>query len=525
MPDNALGDFVYNPDPAEGGDSPALTVIYRGCDTTSANADCYFSTAPDLVPRLNVANTDPDDPIYDPGVYSVTADAGSTLAGFPNTGWKLFNEALPNQTFGDAIAENGYLQHGFHVCPTDHIDRPAPPEEWRWATETLDLTACDPVQGTLPDVDCETTPDPRCTTLALGGSEDFDAIDLGIPNLDPGEYYLVLYADQDLEVSERIEVNNWVAVPLTITNPPPVVVDLSFDVDEDGTLEGFLTATDPNGDDITFAIVSDPSNGSITAFDSSTGAFTYRPNDDFNGEDAFDFVASDGNSDSDPATVTITVNSVNDAPTVGDNTFTTPDNTPLSDALQATDIEDGTVLGFSKTSDPSHGTVTVDSDGSFTYTPDDYFLGDDSFDFLVTDSGGATEAGTATITVYDAVPDWNFIGFTTPWRPDYWINAGSAVPLKWFYTDPITGTIEDSSMSEPVIRITGYTPCGSGGTPLTWVEDPGSSDLRHVDGYWQFNWDTVGLDDGCYFLSIYHPYTNQINEHSDQGDPLMIELR
>ena len=57
-----------------------------------------------------------------------------------------------------------------------------------------------------------------------------------------------------------------------------------------------------------------PSNGSVIITDPLTGAYTYTPNPDFNGNDAFTFVASDGIDDSNEATVSVTVNAVNDAP-------------------------------------------------------------------------------------------------------------------------------------------------------------------------------------------------------------------
>ena len=56
------------------------------------------------------------------------------------------------------------------------------------------------------------------------------------------------------------------------------------------------------------------------------------------------------------------------------------------------------------------------------------------------------------------------------------------------------------------------------------LEDAGSSDLRYVDGNWQFNWDTWAPE-GCYYLSVYHPITNQIDDTSDGGALLKIQLK
>ena len=69
----------------------------------------------------------------------------------------------------------------------------------------------------------------------------------------------------------------------------------------------FLVATDPNGDGITFEIVTNPISGAISEFDPSDGSFTYTPDAGFTGSDTFTYFASDGDLSSNLATVTITV--------------------------------------------------------------------------------------------------------------------------------------------------------------------------------------------------------------------------
>ncbi len=246
-----------------------------------------------------------------------------------------------------------------------------------------------------------------------------------------------------------------------------------------------------------------------------------------NGPDSFTYLANDGVSDSNTATVSITVNPVDDAPVLGDNSFETADNTTLSASLTATDI-DSAELAFSITADPNNGTLTlVDSSGAFTYTPDFGFIGVDAFGFEVTD-GTTTVGGTATITVFDAVPDWLFIGFDNPWAPFVTINAGSAVPLKWHYADSATGQLVPSFTANLRITATGRVSCDPASAvvaELTLPEDAGSSDLRYNDGNWQLNWDTSGQPNGCYFLSIFHPTTNQLDMQNAQGETLAIFLR
>jgi VCBS repeat-containing protein len=340
-------------------------------------------------------------------------------------------------------------------------------------------------------------------------------------NLNGTDTFSVTVGDTTVEVTVTVDV------AIAAVADAPVAEDAVVPTDEDIAVSSTLIATDADeGDVLTFVLVTGATNG--TAVVDPDGSFTYTPAADFNGTDTFTFKANDGDPtylDSNTATITITVAADNDAPVAVDADYQVFENTPLAGALVASDV-DGDPLTYSVATPPSFGGVTIDpATGAFTYTPNDRYLGGDSFTFTATDTSDATGTGLITINVIDPVPNWNFIGFDTPWRPNYKVNAGSAIPLKWTYTDPDTGAVVDSSMAEPEIRITAYVPCNSTGDPLTWIEDPGSSDLRYFDGDWQFNWDTVDLDAGCYFLSIYHPTTDQLDDVSEDGDPLRIELK
>ncbi|MCU0303437.1 MAG: Ig-like domain-containing protein [Thermoanaerobaculales bacterium] len=482
------GGLVYDPllDP------PSLVIVPLPCDPANPVNCNVFSLAPDLVP----ASVDPS---------PVTAPVGGTLTGFPAGGWDVVN-----QGYGDATAENGILRHGFAVCDPGYI-------------------ASHPVDAVL-DVsgpECALVPEfvpSAANTIPVGATEHLEPVDLTMPTLDEGDYALVLIVDDTKEVSEFNEVNNWLAVPITLVSPnqPPFFPVTSYDIDEDpvAPLTAVL-AVDPDDDPLTYVVTSPPAHGIWEIVD---GVFSYLPDPDFNGVDTFDVEVSDGELGA-AATVTINVLPVNDPPTAGDASWETAENTPLTATLPGADI-DGDALTFSILSGPAHGAAVIDdaATGIFTYTPNPGFVGVDGFVFEVADLETAA-TGSATITVYDPVPNWIFVGFDSPWRPNYKVNAGSAIPLKWRYTDPATGALVDSSAAMPEIRVTGFVPCGSTGTPLTWVEDPGSSDLRYVGGDWQFNWDTAGLDRGCYFLAIYHPTTDQLDTTSHLGDPLMIELK
>ena len=103
----------------------------------------------------------------------------------------------------------------------------------------------------------------------------------------------------------------------------------NYVVNEDTTLtitaaNGVLANdTDLDGDSLTAVLNTDVSNGTLTL--NADGSFSYTPDADWNGTDSFTYTANDGVLDSNVATVTITVNPVNDVPTAVDKTITTPE--------------------------------------------------------------------------------------------------------------------------------------------------------------------------------------------------------
>ncbi|HZN35961.1 MAG TPA: Ig-like domain-containing protein [Pirellulaceae bacterium] len=194
-------------------------------------------------------------------------------------------------------------------------------------------------------------------------------------------------------------------VSLTVNRPPTAAND-DYAVDEDEALtvavaDGVLdNDSDPDGNPLTAIVVSQPQHGTLTL--AANGSFVYTPDDDFEGTDGFSYKANDGHADSTVAAVTITVNPVNDAPVAAANSFTTPQNTQLTiDAPGVlagdTDVDEDTLTATVIT-DPDHGTLDLESDGSFTYTPDEGYFGPDSFVYRASD-GTLHSQATVSITV------------------------------------------------------------------------------------------------------------------------------
>ena len=206
------------------------------------------------------------------------------------------------------------------------------------------------------------------------------------------------------------EDSNEVTVTLSIggSNDRPVANDDAYAVDEDGALSvDALTGVvandiDDDGDPLTVALVADVTNGVLTL--NADGSFDYTPNANFNGDDTFTYVANDGTEDSLEATVTVTVNPIEDLPTAVDDAYVAPEDsvlttTDLTGVLANDTDDDGDLLTAALVTDVTNGSLTLNADGSFEYTPDPDFTGDDVFTYTASDGDDVTAPATVTITI------------------------------------------------------------------------------------------------------------------------------
>ena len=191
------------------------------------------------------------------------------------------------------------------------------------------------------------------------------------------------------------------------SNDPPIADDQSANTDEDAAAAIILTGNDSDGDTITFSVVTNPSNGALDlglGF-ANDGNLVYTPESDFNGADSFTFKVNDGKSDSEPATVSITVNSVNDTPVTDPQSVTTIEDIQVAITLTGSDV-DGDILTFNQPTNPNNGTLDLDlnytTNGKLTYTPNSGFTGSDSFTFAVSDGTLDSDPATVSITVSPA---------------------------------------------------------------------------------------------------------------------------
>ncbi len=187
-----------------------------------------------------------------------------------------------------------------------------------------------------------------------------------------------------------------VLVTVTATPPPaniaPVANAQSKNTNEDTATAITLTGSDADGDTLSYAVVSNPAHGTLTG---TAPDLTYTPKANYHGSDSFTFKVNDGTVDSAVATVSITVASINDAPTAEAQNVDTDEDTAVDITLAGDDVDEDT-LSYTVVSNPAHGTLTGTAP-DLTYTPKANYHGSDSFTFKVND--GTVDSAAATVTI------------------------------------------------------------------------------------------------------------------------------
>lgn len=288
----------------------------------------------------------------------------------------------------------------------------------------------EPTSGEFIVSDTDVADTHTFTVLGVPAEGSVSNLGDGVFSFDPGNDF------QDLAVGETRDVSfsyiatdssateTAVSTPATVTvtvsgsNDQPLANGVSLSVQEDGqAVSGSFSASDVDfSDSHQFTIVSQPDSGSVSS-DGESG-FTYDPGDAFQdlaeGEQTtvrIDYIATDSsgaaNSNSEPASIVLTVTGVNDQPVALDVSLAAiEDAGPVSGQFLAEDPDSVFTPQYSIVSQPTEGSVSNNGDGSFNFDPGTAFQdlaeGESrsvSFSYLVDDGSGANNASSETATV------------------------------------------------------------------------------------------------------------------------------
>ena len=469
---NSNGSFVYTPNANYNGpdsftykvndgiaDSNVATVnltVTPVNDPPVAVDDAYI-TAEDTpitvaAPGVLINDTDIDSPVItailvgSPSNGSVTLNANGSFTYTPNAN---FNGT---DTFtykaNDGALDSNVATVTITITPVN--DPPIAVNDSYTTLENIPLTIGAP--GVLSN-DTDVDGDPLTVTLVGGPANGTVTLNPNgsftyTPNLNYNGTDTFTYKANDGSLDSNVAT---VTISITPVNQPPVAVNDAYTTPEDTALSiaapGVLANdSDPEGNSGLFVIlVGAPTHGTVTL--NPNGSFTYTPNANFNGVDTFTYKANDGALDSNVATVTITVTPVNDPPVAVNDAYTTAEDTPLTIAAPGvlsndTDI-DSPVITAILAGPPSNGTVTLNPNGSFIYTPNANFNGTDTFTYRAND--GALNSNVATVT----------ITITPVNDPPVAVNDAYATPRNTPLTIVAPGVLaNDTDVDSPVLTVT-----------------------------------------------------------------------
>jgi hypothetical protein len=229
-----------------------------------------------------------------------------------------------------------------------------------------------------------------------------------------------------------------------------------------------------SGSDLTAAKVTGPSHGTLTL--NSDGSFTYTPTVGYVGSDTFTYTATDQyGRTSTPATVTVTV-ALPAAPTAVADNVSTPVSTTLTVAAAGVLANDsGTGITVTSNTQPTHGTVTVNANGSLTLAPTPGYSGPDSFQYTIADSFARTSTATVTVTI---TPTTAADSYSTAYGQTLTTTAGTGV----LANDSGTG-LAALVLSQPAHGVLVLNSDGSFSyTPTAGYAGPDSFTYRASDG-------------------------------------------
>ena len=233
--------------------------------------------------------------------------------------------------------------------------------------------------------------------VAISEDAETDSYEWDTSELAEGDYYL--YAVISDSLNEPVVSYSSKLVTIKHNNAPDITSTPVSLVKEDTLYEYTVTATDLENDPLTYSLAEAPEQMTL---DSTTGLINYTPTQDDVGSHVIIITVTDDKLTTNQSFV-LTVREVNDAPTATDDTYSIPEDNTLTIELPGvlsndTDPEEDELV-VNLATDVTNGVLTLNTNGSFTYTPNENFNGEDSFTYKVNDGEYDSNLATATITI------------------------------------------------------------------------------------------------------------------------------
>ncbi|WP_118951449.1 Ig-like domain-containing protein [Taibaiella helva] len=182
----------------------------------------------------------------------------------------------------------------------------------------------------------------------------------------------------------------------------PVAVNDTVTVAEDNILAGNAALSDhPSGDGGNIWSLSGVNGGAAhgQVVMNPDGIYTYTPDLDYNGPDMIMYQLCDADNDCSIARIIVTVTPVNDIPVAVNDTLSTNEDTPLSSNVSTNDTCGDGNCSYVLNTAPVNGTLVMNADGTFTYTPNANYNGADSFQYRVCDADGDCDTATVVLNI------------------------------------------------------------------------------------------------------------------------------
>ncbi len=412
-----IDSFKYTISDGNGGtDTATVRIVVWSVNDKPNAVDDSVVTDEDVSVNISVLSNDTDADgdtlsvtnVTDPGHGTVVINADKTVTYTPNANWN------GTDTFTYTISDR------HHATDT--------------ATVTVTVNAINDAPDAVNDT-AETDEDVAVKIDVLANDTDIDGDVLTITGASaPGHGTAVVNSDGTItytpeanwfgtdtftyeitdaqqQVERRLQVEGeqihtdtaTVTVIVKPVNDAPVAVDDDATTAEDTAVKISVLANDSDIDEDVISVISATIPVHGIAVVNADGTITYTPNANWNGSDTFEYTISDGKGGTDTAMVTVKVDPVNDAPKANDSSIKTDEDTAVNGTVTGSDI-DGDTLTFVLEKAPEHGKVTLNSNGTYTYTPNADYNGTDKFTFMSNDGKANSQPATVTITI-NAVDD------------------------------------------------------------------------------------------------------------------------